>query len=128
MRMFLKWSITGRIAYANEHFGGQLPGWKSDRGRVYIMFGRPDSVTTVPAGLDCDNVDGPVYGVVHEAPAHETWLYHYVEGIGEEVSYDFVAPKPPESGRGGRLRAWIRAVSQPLRCRRRHENSGFIPS
>ncbi len=33
-----------RIAYANQHFGGVDPGWKSDRGRVYILYGAPDSI------------------------------------------------------------------------------------
>src|ERR1700687_793183 len=33
-----------RIVFANEKYGGQLPGWKTDRGRVYVVFGPPDSV------------------------------------------------------------------------------------
>src|SRR2546423_6538570 len=28
-----------RIAYANEHFASGIPGWKTDRGRMYIMWG-----------------------------------------------------------------------------------------
>src|SRR5215216_5294093 len=31
-----------RIAYANEHFASGIPGWKSDRGRIWIMYGKPD--------------------------------------------------------------------------------------
>src|SRR6266851_5424049 len=27
-----------RIAYANEHFASGIPGWKTDRGRMYIMW------------------------------------------------------------------------------------------
>jgi GWxTD domain-containing protein len=26
-----------RIAYANEHYASGIPGWKTDRGRMYIM-------------------------------------------------------------------------------------------
>ena len=33
-----------RIAYANEHFASGVPGWKTDRGRIYITWGKPDSV------------------------------------------------------------------------------------
>src|SRR5687768_658085 len=32
-----------RIAYANEHFSSGIPGWKTDRGRIYIQWGKPDS-------------------------------------------------------------------------------------
>ena len=28
-----------RIAYANEHYASGIPGWKTDRGRIYIMYG-----------------------------------------------------------------------------------------
>ena len=31
-----------RMAYANEHFAAGIPGWKTDRGRIYIMYGKPD--------------------------------------------------------------------------------------
>ena len=33
-----------RIAYANEHFAAGMPGWKTDRGRIYIMYGPPDEI------------------------------------------------------------------------------------
>jgi GWxTD domain-containing protein len=33
-----------RFAYANEHFATKLPGWKTDRGRIYIIYGPPDQV------------------------------------------------------------------------------------
>ena len=34
-----------RFRYANEHFAAPLtPGWKSDRGRIYIIYGEPDEV------------------------------------------------------------------------------------
>lgn len=38
-----------RIAYSNIRFAwGSIPGWETDRGRVYITFGPPDSVRVTP--------------------------------------------------------------------------------
>ena len=39
-----------RIAYANEHFSGGVPGWKTDRGRTYIMYGPRDEIDAHPYG------------------------------------------------------------------------------
>ncbi|MBK9706234.1 MAG: GWxTD domain-containing protein [Acidobacteria bacterium] len=39
-----------RIAYANEKYTSGIPGWKTDRGRMYIMFGKPDQVESHPSG------------------------------------------------------------------------------
>ena len=39
-----------RIAYANEHFASGIPGWKTDRGRIYIMWGKPDEIESHPSG------------------------------------------------------------------------------
>src|SRR5208283_367961 len=39
-----------RIAYANEHFAAGIPGWKTDRGRIYIMYGKPDEIDAHPSG------------------------------------------------------------------------------
>ena len=39
-----------RIAYANEHFAAGIPGWKTDRGRIYIVFGPPDEIDSHPSG------------------------------------------------------------------------------
>src|SRR5580658_3198819 len=33
-----------RIAYANEHFSSGIPGWKTDRGHIYILWGAPDEI------------------------------------------------------------------------------------
>src|SRR5262249_22148100 len=38
-----------RIAYANEHFASGIPGWKTDRGRIYIMYGKPDEIESHPS-------------------------------------------------------------------------------
>jgi len=37
-----------RIAYANEHYASGIPGWKTDRGRMYIMWGPPDEIEAHP--------------------------------------------------------------------------------
>ncbi len=39
-----------RIAYANQHFASTAPGWKTDRGRIYITFGPPDEIDAHPSG------------------------------------------------------------------------------
>jgi GWxTD domain-containing protein len=39
-----------RIAYANEHFAAGIPGWKTDRGRMYVMYGKPDEIESHPSG------------------------------------------------------------------------------
>jgi len=39
-----------RIAYTNEHYASGIPGWKTDRGRIYIMWGPPDEVDSHPSG------------------------------------------------------------------------------
>src|SRR6516225_11751193 len=39
-----------RIAYANEHFASGIPGWKTDRGRIYIIWGAPDEIESHPTG------------------------------------------------------------------------------
>src|SRR5258708_15608161 len=39
-----------RIAYANEHYASGIPGWKTDRGRMYIMWGPADEIDSHPTG------------------------------------------------------------------------------
>src|SRR3954466_14876244 len=43
-----------RIAYGNEHFASGIPGWKTDRGRIYIVYGKPDEIETHPSGGSYD--------------------------------------------------------------------------
>jgi GWxTD domain-containing protein len=33
-----------RIAFANEHFASGIQGWKTDRGMVYVLYGKPDKI------------------------------------------------------------------------------------
>jgi GWxTD domain-containing protein len=85
-----------RIIYANEQFGGSVDGWKTDRGRIYIMWGPPDSITLSPAGGDCFDPGSPG-NPVHNAPASSTWKYRYLEGVGENIELSFVQTAAPAS-------------------------------
>jgi len=67
-----------RIAYANEHFASSIrPGWKTDRGRIYILYGPADEVESQPAGT----------------PPFEEWRYRYIDGLGTKVVFKFVDRK-----------------------------------
>jgi GWxTD domain-containing protein len=80
-----------RIAYANEHFASGIPGWKSDRGRIWIMYGKPDERETHPAGGPYDR---PSYegGGMTTAYPFEQWFYRYIPGVGSGVEIEFVDP------------------------------------
>jgi GWxTD domain-containing protein len=80
-----------RIAYANEKFASGIPGWKTDRGRIYIMFGKADSVESHPAG---GNYERPMYhgGGNTTTYPFETWFYRYIEGVGSGIEIEFVDP------------------------------------
>jgi len=80
-----------RIAYANEHFASGIPGWKSDRGRIYIMYGKPDQIESHPSGGTYDRPIEEGGGTTSTFP-FETWRYRYIEGIGNEVILEFVDP------------------------------------
>jgi GWxTD domain-containing protein len=80
-----------RIAYANEHYSSGIPGWKTDRGRIYIMWGPPDEVDTHPAGGPYQRPASEGGGQTSTFP-FEDWTYHYLPGIGENVELEFVDP------------------------------------
>jgi GWxTD domain-containing protein len=80
-----------RIAYANEHFASGIPGWKTDRGRIYIMYGKPDEIESHPSGGTYDRPIEEGGGTTSTFP-FETWRYRYIEGIGNEVILEFVDP------------------------------------
>ena len=64
-----------RIAYANAHFAFQGPGWKTDRGRIYILYGPPDELEN------------------HPADGNQQWLYHHINGIGDNIIVEFDDPQ-----------------------------------
>lgn len=80
-----------RIAYANEHFASGIPGWKTDRGRIWIMYGKPDERETHPMG---GNYDRPSYegGGSTSTYPFEIWFYRYLAGVGSGVEIEFVDP------------------------------------
>jgi GWxTD domain-containing protein len=78
-----------RIEYANEHFAAGIPGWKSDRGRIYIMYGPADEVESHPSGGTYDRPQEEGGGTTSTYP-FEDWRYRYLEGIGQEVIIEFV--------------------------------------
>ncbi len=78
-----------RIAYANEHFAAGIPGWKSDRGRIYIMYGPADEIESHPSGGTYERPQDEGGGSTSTYP-FEDWRYRYLEGVGQEVIIEFV--------------------------------------
>jgi hypothetical protein len=67
-----------RIAFTNDHFSAGIPGWKTDRGAIYMRYGPPDSLDK--------------HGATSTTYPYETWTYRYLEGIGMDVELEFVDP------------------------------------
>src|SRR6516225_300307 len=80
-----------RIAYANEHFASGIPGWRTDRGRIYIIWGKPDEIESHPTGGTYDRPMEEGGGSTTTYP-WETWRWRYLEGIGENIILEFVDP------------------------------------
>ena len=80
-----------RIAYANEHYASGIPGWKTDRGKMYIIWGPADEVESHPTGGTYDRPMEEGGGSTTTYP-WETWRYRYMEGIGENITWEFVDP------------------------------------
>ena len=78
-----------RIAYANEHFAAGVPGWRTDRGRIYIVFGKADEVESHPSGGSYERPMEEGGGETSTFP-FEQWRYRYIEGIGQEIIIEFV--------------------------------------
>jgi GWxTD domain-containing protein len=70
-----------RIVFANEKFGTDAPGWQTDRGRLYILFGPPDRVDS-PAKNSEEGSDG--------RGAREAWHYRYLEGLGPSIDFELI--------------------------------------
>ena len=65
-----------RLAFSNEHFAAGIPGDKTDRGRIYVVFGPPDSIVKHPA----KSTSRP----------DEIWEYRHIPGKGHNVNFKFV--------------------------------------
>ncbi|MEO7539873.1 MAG: GWxTD domain-containing protein [Pyrinomonadaceae bacterium] len=80
-----------RIAYANEHFTSGIAGWRTDRGRVYIAWGKPDSIESHPSG---GAYERPTYegGGSTTAYPFEIWFYRHLDNVGDGLEIEFVDP------------------------------------
>ncbi|MBI3473601.1 MAG: GWxTD domain-containing protein, partial [Candidatus Solibacter usitatus] len=79
------------IAYANERYASGIPGWKSDRGRIYITFGPPDENESHPSGGSYERPPEEGGGTTSTYP-FEKWRYRWIEGIGTDIIIEFVDP------------------------------------
>jgi GWxTD domain-containing protein len=80
-----------RIAYANDHYASGIPGWKTDRGRIYIIYGPPDEIESHPSGGTYERPMEEGGGETSTYP-FEQWRYRYMEGIGTNIIIEFVDP------------------------------------
>ncbi len=78
-----------RIAYANEHFAAGVAGWRTDRGRIYVMYGPADEIDSHPSGGYYQRNSDEGGGTTSTFP-FETWRYRYLEGVGQEIIIEFV--------------------------------------
>src|ERR1700722_12298781 len=78
-----------RIAYANEHYASGIPGWKTDRGRIYIEYGPADEVESHPSGGTYDRPYEEGGGTTSTYP-FEKWRYRYIDGMGNNIILEFV--------------------------------------
>src|SRR5713101_7123396 len=78
-----------RIAYANERFASGIPGWRTDRGRIYIIWGPADEIESHPSGGSYERPPEEGGGTTSTYP-FEKWRYRYLEGIGNDVNLEFV--------------------------------------
>jgi GWxTD domain-containing protein len=78
-----------RIAYANQHFASGIPGWKTDRGRIYIMYGKPDELESHPTGGAYNRPFNEGGGTTTTYP-FEKWWYRHIDGVGDDIEIEFV--------------------------------------
>jgi GWxTD domain-containing protein len=81
----------GRIAYANDRFASGKPGWKTDRGRIYILYGKPAEIESHAGGGMYERPIEEGGGTTSTFP-FEIWRYRYVEGLGNDILLEFVDP------------------------------------
>jgi GWxTD domain-containing protein len=78
-----------RIIYTNEHFASGIPGWKTDRGRIYILYGEPDGKESHPSGGSYQREFWEGGGQTSVYP-FERWRYRHIDGVGDDVELEFV--------------------------------------
>jgi GWxTD domain-containing protein len=79
-----------RVEYANEHFSSGIKGVKTDRGRVYLKFGKPDEVESHPSGGSYERELSDGGGSTSTYP-FERWFYRNLPGRAG-ASIEFVDP------------------------------------
>ena len=80
-----------RLAYADERFASGIPGRKTDRGHIYILWGPPDEIESHPSGGTYDRPIDQGGGTTTTYP-WELWRYRHLEGVGENIEIEFVDP------------------------------------
>ena len=80
-----------RIQYANEKYASGIPGWKTDRGRIYVRFGKPDEIESHPSGGSYDRPSYEGGGTTSTYP-FEIWWYRNIQGVGPDIEIEFVDP------------------------------------
>lgn len=80
-----------RIAYANDHYASGIPGWKTDRGMIYIKYGPADEIDSHPSGGSYNRPIEEGGGETSTYP-FEDWRYRYIEGVGSNINIEFVDP------------------------------------
>jgi GWxTD domain-containing protein len=80
-----------RIAYANEHYASGVPGWKTDRGRIYIEYGPPDEINDHSSGGSYQRPIEEGGGETSTFPFQQ-WRYRYIEDVGSDINIEFVDP------------------------------------
>jgi GWxTD domain-containing protein len=78
-----------RIAYANLHFASSIAGWRTDRGRIYIMYGKPDKIESHPTGGAYNRPSNEGGGTISTYP-FEHWWYRHIDGVGDDIQIEFV--------------------------------------
>lgn len=78
-----------RIAYANERFADSVPGWKTDRGRAYILYGPPDEIESHPQGITYERPKEEGGGTTSTYPL-ERWRYRSIPSVADNVELQFV--------------------------------------
>ncbi len=80
-----------RLAYSNERFTSGVPGWKTDRGRIYIIHGPPAEIEKHFSGESYQRPSHEGGGFTSVVP-FEIWRYRHIEGLGPDVELEFVDP------------------------------------
>jgi len=75
-----------RLAYANQSFAAGVPGWKTDRGRVYIVYGPPDEREEYPGRTTPSGATGSF----RQQFSSEIWRYNFIKGLGHGVFFVFL--------------------------------------